>query len=37
MNEMIFEQAVRSRQSIRAFLPDPVPQDLLLKIFELAQ
>lgn len=32
-----FEQVVRARRSVRGFLPDPVPDDLLRHIFELAQ
>lgn len=37
MTDMTLEAAVLSRRSVRGFLPDPVPQDLLRKVFELAQ
>lgn len=32
-----FERIVRSRRSVRGFLPDPVPPRLLREVFELAQ
>ena len=32
-----FEDVVRARRSIRGFLPDPVPKDILKKVFSLAQ
>lgn len=32
-----FEDVVRARRSIRGFLPDPVPKDILKKVFGLAQ
>jgi nitroreductase len=35
--EISVEQAIRSRHSVRGFLPDPVPRELLEKVFELAQ
>lgn len=31
------EQAILERRSVRGFLPDPVPQDVLEKVFALAQ
>ncbi len=31
------EQAILERRSVRGFLPDPVPQDVLEKVFTLAQ
>ena len=34
---MNLEDVVRTRSSIRGFLPDPVPQELLEKVFELAR
>ena len=34
---MTLEEAVRSRCSVRGFLPDPVPESILMKVFELAQ
>jgi nitroreductase len=34
---MELEKAIKERKSIRAFKPDPVPQDLLKKIIEQAQ
>ncbi|MBT4161250.1 MAG: nitroreductase [Gammaproteobacteria bacterium] len=37
MNELSLEDGIRSRRSVRGFLPDPVPQKLLDKVFELAQ
>ena len=32
-----FEDLVRSRHSIRGFKPDPVPQDLIEKVFDIAR
>ncbi len=37
MTDISLEDAIRSRRSVRGFLPDPVPQPLLEKVFELAQ
>lgn len=37
MAMMSFEEAVKSRHSVRGFLPTEVPQDVLDKVFELAQ
>ncbi|RLA45867.1 MAG: nitroreductase [Gammaproteobacteria bacterium] len=37
MTDISLEEAVRGRHSVRGFLPDPVPQELLNKVFELAQ
>jgi nitroreductase len=34
---MTVEEAIRGRYSIRGFLPEPVPQSILNKVFELAQ
>ncbi|MFC1833967.1 nitroreductase [Thermodesulfobacteriota bacterium] len=34
---MEFNEAVHNRRSIRAFLPDPVPQDLIRKIIDVAR
>jgi nitroreductase len=34
---MSLEQAVLERRSVRGFLPEPVPQDVLEKVFALAQ
>ncbi len=34
---MTLEEAIRSRRSVRGFLDKPVPQDVLEKVFELAQ
>lgn len=33
---MEFEETVRNRKSVRAFLSDPVPREILIKIVELA-
>lgn len=33
---MMVEEAIRTRHSIRNFLPDPVPRDILLKLLDLA-
>lgn len=33
---MEFEDVVRARRSVRAFRPDPVPQDLLREVLEIA-
>lgn len=35
--EEIFADVVSQRRSVRGFLPQPVPRDLLNKVFELAQ
>lgn len=35
--DISLEQAIRQRRSVRAYKPDPVPQDVLQSIFELAQ
>ena len=35
--QMSLVDAVRSRRSVRGYLPDPVPAALLQQIFELAQ
>ena len=32
-----FEDVVKARRSVRGFLPDPVPKDVLNKVFTLAQ
>jgi hypothetical protein len=32
-----FEQVIRARRSVRGFLPDPVPAEVLRHVFELAQ
>lgn len=37
MTDISLEEAVKGRHSVRGFLPDPVPQDVLNKVFELAQ
>ncbi|HIG39298.1 MAG TPA: nitroreductase [Gammaproteobacteria bacterium] len=37
MTEISLEHAIRSRHSVRGFLPKPVPQEVLLRVFELAQ
>jgi nitroreductase len=37
MTELSLEDAIRERRSVRGFLPDPVPQELMVKVFELAQ
>jgi nitroreductase len=37
MTDISLEEAVKGRHSVRGFLPDPVPQELLNKVFELAQ
>ena len=37
MSDMNFEDAVRSRRSVRGFLQKPVPHDLMKKVFEIAQ
>ena len=37
MTELSLEDAIRERRSVRGFLPDPVPQELMDKVFELAQ
>ena len=37
MTAMSLETAVRTRRSVRGFLPDPVPQETLNKVFELAR
>ena len=37
MIDITLEEAIRSRRSVRGFLPDPVPQDILNSVFELAQ
>jgi len=37
MTQMSLDQAIRGRHSVRGFLPKPVPQDVLNKVFELAQ
>ena len=33
MLQMSFEEAVRSRRSVRGFLDRPVPQDVMEKVF----
>src|SRR5690606_31167089 len=35
--DMSLEQAIRQRRSVRGYLPDMVPDDVLQNIFELAQ
>mgnify|MGYP001627249334 CR=1 FL=1 len=35
--DISLEQAIRQRRSVRAYKPDPVPQEVLQSIFELAQ
>jgi nitroreductase len=35
--DISLEEAIRGRHSVRGFLPDPVPRDVLQKVFELAQ
>ena len=37
MSQMSLEEAVRSRRSVRGFLNQPVPQDVLNKIFDIAR
>ena len=37
MIDISLEEAIRGRHSVRGFLPEPVPQELLNKVFELAQ
>jgi nitroreductase len=37
MVDMNFEDTVRNRRSVRGFLQKPVPQDLMNKVFEIAQ
>ena len=37
MNNISLADAIRNRHSVRGFLPDPVPQALMNKVFELAQ
>jgi nitroreductase len=37
MSEMLIENVIRSRRSVRGFLPDPVPEQVLKEVFELAQ
>jgi nitroreductase len=37
MTDMTLEEAVMTRRSVRGFLPKPVPQALLVRVFELAQ
>jgi nitroreductase len=37
VNHISLEDAIRHRHSVRGFLPDPVPQALMNKVFELAQ
>ena len=37
MTDMSLEAAVRARRSVRGFLPDPVPQETLDKVFDLAR
>jgi len=37
MSELSLENAILTRHSIRGFLPKEVPDELLLKVFELAQ
>ena len=37
MPELLLEEAIRSRRSVRGFLPDPVPRHILDEVFELAQ
>ncbi|MFZ5500556.1 MAG: nitroreductase family protein, partial [Candidatus Micrarchaeota archaeon] len=34
---MELNEAVRGRRSIRAFLPDPVPRELITKIVDVAR
>ncbi|HET8705854.1 MAG TPA: nitroreductase [Pseudomonadales bacterium] len=35
--DMSLEDAIRNRRSVRGYLPDPVPDDVLEKVFSLAQ
>jgi len=37
MSQISLENAIRTRRSVRGFLPKQVPEDVLLKVFELAQ
>ena len=37
MSQMSFEEAVRSRRSVRGFLDRPVPQDVMEKVFDIAR
>ena len=37
MSAADFEQLVRARRSVRGYLPEPVPQDVLRKVFEVAR
>ena len=37
MTDMSLEAAVRARRSVRGFLPDPLPQETLDKVFDLAR
>ena len=37
MSQMSLEEAVRSSRSVRGFLNQPVPQDVLNKIFDIAR
>jgi len=37
MTDMSLEAAVRARRSVRGFLPNPVPQETLDKVFDLAR
>ena len=36
-SDMTLVDAIRSRRSVRGYLPDPVPDDVLRQVFELAQ
>ena len=37
MQKLSLEDAVKTRRSVRGFLPDPVPESLMKSVFELAQ
>ncbi|MFZ8972921.1 MAG: nitroreductase [Pseudomonadales bacterium] len=37
MTEMSLEEAVRTRHSVRGFLPDPVPKALMRRVFDIAR